>query len=589
MSDWREDRKQGLLTNLRNPQSPKAVISLDGRIRQALEVGRTRLIVAGALMAMAFVIIGIRLVDLTLLQGSRSNTTSTAQEIDEAPPVQTRRADIVDRNGIVLATTLPTASLYAEPKKIPNPEIAARLLADILPEISQDKLLKKLSSDRAFIWIKRNLTPRQQYAINGLGIPGLNFEQEQRRFYPHENLSAHIVGFTDVDNKGLAGVEQSFDTALRENDAPLELSIDLRVQHILTEEMSAAMQEFSAIGAAGLVMDVNTGEVISSVSLPTFDPDSPGDAPDDARFNRATLGIYEMGSTFKLLTAAMALDEGVASVYDGYDVSKPIRISRFSITDYKPMKRWLSVPEILIYSSNIGTVQMALEVGTESQRKYLSNFGLLRTASTELSEVGTPLVPSPWREINTMTISYGHGIAVSPLQMTTAVSSLVNGGVMKPATFIKRDKDYVPAGRRILNEKTSILMRDMMRLVVLHGSGRNADAEGYLVGGKTGTADKLKGGRYVTNSRVSSFVAAFPMNNPRYVVYVMVDEPKGTKKTYGFATGGWVAAPVVKRVIERMAPLLGIQPVHIESADDSGNSILKKAKARMEGRKIAAR
>ncbi|MCZ4279299.1 penicillin-binding protein 2 [Kiloniella laminariae] len=589
MSDWREDRKQGLLTNLRNPQSPKAVISLDGRIRHALEVGRTRLIVAGALMAMAFVIIGIRLVDLTLLQGGRANNTSTAQEIDEAPPVQTRRADIVDRNGIVLATTLPTASLYAEPKKIPNPEIAARLLADILPEISQDKLLKKLSSDRAFIWIKRNLTPRQQYAINGLGIPGLNFEQEQRRFYPHKNLSAHIVGFTDVDNKGLAGVEQSFDTALRENGEPLELSIDLRVQHILTEEMSAAMQEFSAIGAAGLVMDINTGEVISSVSLPTFDPDSPGDAPDDARFNRATLGIYEMGSTFKLLTAAMALDEGVASVYDGYDVSKPIRISRFSITDYKPMKRWLSVPEILIYSSNIGTVQMALEVGTESQRKYLSNFGLLRTASTELSEVGTPLVPSPWREINTMTISYGHGIAVSPLQMTTAVSSLVNGGVMKPATFIKRDKDYVPAGRRILNEKTSILMRDMMRLVVLHGSGRNADAEGYLVGGKTGTADKLKGGRYVTNSRVSSFVAAFPMNNPRYVVYVMVDEPKGTKKTYGFATGGWVAAPVVKRVVERMAPLLGIQPVHIESADDAGNSILKKAKARMEGRKIAAR
>ncbi|MEH6630808.1 MAG: penicillin-binding protein 2 [Halopseudomonas aestusnigri] len=588
MSDWREDKKQGRLTNLRSPKAPKSVITLDGRVRNALEIGRTRLIVAGTLMALAFVVISIRLVDLTLLQGPKTNN-NTAQIIDEAPPVQTVRADIVDRNGIVLATTLPTASLYAEPRKVPNPESAARLIADILPEISQDKLLKKLTSDRGFIWIKRNLTPRQQYAVNSLGIPGLNFETEQRRFYPHGNLGAHLIGFTNVDNKGLAGIEQSFDKALREKPEPVELSIDLRIQHILNEEMSRSMKEFSAIGAAGIVMDVNSGEIISSVSLPNFDPGNPGEASDDSRFNRATLGIYEMGSTFKLLTSAMALDEGVASVYDGYDVSKPIRVSRYTINDYKPLKRWLSVPEILIYSSNIGTVQMAMEVGTEGQRKYLSNFGLLRPASVEVSEVGTPLVPSPWREINTMTISYGHGIAVSPLQLSSAISSVVNGGKLKPATFIKRPPSDIPEGRRILSEKTSAYMRDLMRLVVLHGSGRNANAKGYLVGGKTGTADKLKGGRYVKNSRVSSFVAAFPMNNPRYVIYVMVDEPKGTKRTYGFATGGWVAAPVVKRVVERMAPLLGIQPVHIEDADISGNTLLKKAKARMEGRKIAAR
>ncbi|WP_085909473.1 peptidoglycan D,D-transpeptidase FtsI family protein [Kiloniella majae] len=588
MSDWRDDNKQGRLTNLNNPKTPKSVITLDGRLRQALEIGRTRLIVSGALMAMAFMVISIRLVDLTLLQGPKASN-KTVQEIDEAPPVQTTRADIVDRNGIVLATTLPTASLYAEPRKIPNPEAATRVLADILPELSQDKLLKKLSSDRGFIWIKRNLTPRQQYAINNLGIPGLEFEQEQRRFYPHGNLGAHVIGFTNVDNKGLAGIERSFDRVLRETPEPIQLSLDLRVQHILREEMARSMKEFSAIGAAGIVMDVNSGEIISSVSLPSFDPSNPGTASDDARFNRATLGIYEMGSTFKLLTSSMALDEGVASVYDGYDVSKPIRVSRFTINDYKPLKRWLSVPEILIYSSNIGTVQMAMEVGTEAQRKYLSNFGLLRPASVEISEVGTPLVPSPWREINTMTISYGHGIAVSPLQLSSAISSLVNGGTLKPATFIKRAKDDVPLGRRILSEKTSDYMRDLMRLVVLHGSGKNANAKGYLVGGKTGTADKLRGGRYVKNSRVSSFVAAFPMNNPRYVVYVMVDEPKGTKKTYGFATGGWVAAPVVKRVVERMAPLMGIEPAYIEDADTVGNTILKKAKARMEGRKVAAR
>ncbi|WP_343562353.1 peptidoglycan D,D-transpeptidase FtsI family protein [Kiloniella sp. b19] len=578
--------KPGRITKISGGKDFEPVISLDSQTRVALETGRNRMLVMGGLMIVVFLAIAAKLVDLTVFQSSAYQTAKSSfeSEVPETLP----RADIVDRNGIVLATSLPTASLYAEPRKIPNPSEAARMVSEVLPSLSRSKLLERFSEDRGFVWIKRNLTPRQQYTINALGIPGLNFKTEERRFYPLGESAAHIIGFAGVDNRGLAGMEQAFNTTLSESKDPLSLSLDMRIQHILTEEIQTAMDRFSAIGATGIVMDIETGEVLASSSLPSFDLNDPGNASEDARFNRATLGIYEMGSTFKVLTAAMALDEGVVSPVDGYDVSKPIRVARFTINDYKPKKQWLSVPEILIYSSNIGTVQMAMELGTTTQRKYLTNFGLLQPAATELREVGTPLVPSPWREINTMTISYGHGLAVSPLQLSTAISSVVNGGIIKPATFLKRTAVEPVPGRRVISEATSKRMRDMMRLVVLHGSGRNADAKGYLVGGKTGTADKLKGGRYAKNSRVSSFVGAFPMSSPRYVVYVMVDEPKGIKETYGFATGGWVAAPVVKNVVERMAPLLGIAPeFETEVADEGSETLLKKAKARMEGRPIA--
>lgn len=572
------------------PNNQSTHVTFDGAISQALETGRTRLLVAGAVFALAFLVVSGRLVDLTLFTEGNEPSVSAAQATHE---LATGRADIVDRNGVVLATTLPTASLYANPQQIMDAAGAAQQLAKVLPAISKAELLAKLTTNRQFIWLKRNLTPRQQYNINRLGIPGFYFQREQRRYYPHGRLAAHSIGFTDVDNAGLAGIEQSFDDVLRSSTRPLALSLDVRVQHILTEELSAAMSEFRAIGAAGVVLDATTGEIVAMSSLPNFDPNEPAVASSDARFNRATLGVYEMGSVFKVFTTAMALDEGVVTLQDGYDTSNPIRVASFTIRDFKPKKRWLSVPEIFMYSSNIGTVRMAMDAGTAAQKSFLDRLGLLRAASVELAESGQPMLPSPWREINTMTIAYGHGLAVTPLHVANAVAAVVNGGEYRPTTLIKQTGNP-PAGQRIMSEATSAKMRQLMRLVVRHGTGRKANAEGYLVGGKTGTADKLVGGRYAKNSRIASFISAFPMDAPRYVVFAMIDEPKGNKSTHGYATGGWVAAPVIRRVVERMAPLLGMTPANLDETDQDQDNAMDQAGERLlvqtsvKGRAVAS-
>jgi cell division protein FtsI (penicillin-binding protein 3) len=532
-------------------------VVLDGHRKQALETGRTRLLVASIVFAAAFSVIGLRLVDLAVLQGG-SEPRLVGRETSDS--FRASRADIVDRNGVVLATTLPVSSLYANARQVSNPNEVAGRLATILRDVNQGELRARLTSGKSFVWLKRGITPREKQAVNRLGVPGLYFQREERRFYPHGALTAHIVGYTNIDNKGLAGLELTFDEMLSGGGRPLQLSLDLRAQHILSEELRNAMTHFDGIGAAGLVLDVHSGELIAMASLPSFDPAEPAAAPVESRFNRATLGVYEMGSVFKIFTTAMSLDAGVVELKDVYDVRKPIRVARFTINDFKPKKRPLSIPEIFIYSSNIGTAKMALDGGTELQRDYLDRFGLLKPAGIELPEVGTPMLPSPWREINTITISYGHGLAVTPLQVVNAVATVVNGGKWRPATLIKRREDDVDVTHQVLSEKTSRIMRWMMRLGVQQGTGGKADAEGYLVGGKTGTADKLRGGGYADDARIASFVAAFPMDNPRYAILAMVDEPKGQKETYGYATGGWVAAPVVKNVVARMAPLVGIEP-----------------------------
>jgi cell division protein FtsI (penicillin-binding protein 3) len=535
------------------------IVELEGTAKAALETGRTRLIVAGLVFACAFLVVGLRLVGIVLLQDVEEPRLAATPSGSEA--LETGRAEILDRNGQVLATTLPTSSLYANPRHITNPEEAAVRLATALPSEPKAKLLAKLSADRSFVWMKRGLTPRETAAVNRLGIPGLYFQREERRFYPHGALTSHIVGFTNIDNKGLAGMEQAFNPQLRGSNQPLRLSIDLRIQHILSEELLAGMQAFNGIGAAGLVMDARSGEVLAMVSLPSYDPNNPAAAPDAGRFNRATLGVYEMGSIFKIFTTAMALDSGVVTLEDGYDVTKPIRIARFTITDFHPHRGWLSIPEIFKESSNIGTVHMAVDSGTELQKRYLAGLGLLSAPKLELPEVGQPMIPAKWREINTMTISYGHGIAVTPVQAARAVAGVVNGGILPEATLLKRPEGEPLGGTRVIGERTSDQMRWLMRLVVEQGTGGNAEAEGYLVGGKTGTADKLRpGGGYARDKRIASFAGAFPMKDPRYVVLAMVDEPKGTKASYGYATGGWVAAPVVGKTVQRMAPLLGIEP-----------------------------
>ncbi len=525
--------------------------------RQAIETGRTRLVLMVTLAMLAFLAVGVRLVDLMVLREGYEPRLADAN-----PPVvwQTDRANILDRNGEILATSLRTASLYADPKLVQNPKLAARRLARLLPGLPRNEAYALLTSKRRFIWIRRHLTPRQQYAINRLGIPGLYFQHEERRVYPHGHLAAHVVGFTGVDNRGLSGIEKSFDEALRNGSGPLKLSLDVRVQHILADEIAGAMQRFQAIGGTGVVMDVTNGEVLGLVSMPDFNPNRPGAASPDAMFNRATLGIYEMGSTFKIFTVAMALESGTATIESVYDASEPIRVARFRIHDYKPKNRWLSVPEILMYSSNIGAAKIAMEIGTTRQQSYLAKLGLLDQAHLELPEIGSPLAPEPWREINLMTIAYGHGLAVSPLQLTSAVATVVNGGVALPATLLQQPATP-PEGMRVFSTKTSERMRRLLHLVVDQGTGSHAVAKGYLVGGKTGTAEKDTAKGYARKALRSSFVGAFPMHDPRYAIFVMLDEPKGDKATFGYATGGWVAAPLVGRIVTRMAPLVGVAPI----------------------------
>lgn len=550
-----------------------------------IETGRNRVLITAALFAVAFAVVAGRLVEVGLFAGP--HTTRLAESAGR-PAHLPGRADIVDRNGVLLATNLRAASLYADARLIPSPDETAARLRTVLPDEDPARLRKRLASGRAFIWLRRHLTPRQQFAVNRLGIPGLEFRTEETRLYPAGRLTVHVLGQTDIDNAGIAGIESHFDRTLRRDTGPLQLTLDLRVQHALRSELARGMRLFRAVGAAGIVMDVTNGEILALTSLPDFDPNATQPVDDMTRFNRATLGVYEMGSTFKIFTTAMALDSGKVTLSGGYDATKPIRIARFVIRDFHAKRRWLSVPEIFMYSSNIGTVKMALDVGIAEQRNFMKRLGLLRPAPVELAEVGVPLVPDKWREVNAMTISFGHGLAVSPLQLAAGVAAIVNGGVLYPPTLRKRPVGEPLVGVRVISKRTSELMRRLMRLVVRKGTGRNADAPGYLVGGKTGTAEKVVGRRYRSKALMSSFVGAFPMTAPRYLVFAMMDEPTGTPETHNFATGGWVAAPVVGAVISRIGPLLGVRPVDEEAPETRRRMAIDIASAKPGKRRLAS-
>ena len=536
-------------------------VRLEGARKQAVEIGRTRLVVVAAVFACAFLVLAGRLVHLSSIGegGSASLANEGSGELGLA------RAEILDRNGVLLASDLGTASLYAVPRRLLDAADAANQISWVLPDIDRSELFSKLTTSKRFVWVKRHLTPRQQYAVNALGLPGIAFLEEQKRVYPHGNLVAHVVGYTGVDNRGLAGIEKHLDqrlgTAAQVGSAqpPLRLSLDVRVQHILRSQLASAMETYQAKGAVGVILDANDGQIVASVSLPDFDPHHIDRVPEENKFNRASLGVYEMGSTFKIFTVAMALELGTADLTDSYDARKPIRVSRFMIRDDHAKERWLSVPEVFIYSSNIGAAKMALDVGADRQQAFLRQIGLLQRAPLEISEVGQPISPNPWRKINTMTVAFGHGIAVTPIQMASAVASLVNGGTRVVPTFVRPHDRELTVGERVVSERTSRAVRQLMRLNVVEGTGRKADVPGYLVGGKTGTAEKVGPQGYNRRALRSSFVGVFPTSAPRYVVLVMLDEPKGTKATFGFATAGWTAAPIVGQVIERASPLLGVE------------------------------
>ncbi len=473
------------------------------------------------------------------------------------------RATILDRNGEILAISLPTAGLFANPKEMIDTAEAAHKLKSVLPRLDEKQAAARLASAKQFVYLERQITPNEELAINALGIPGVYFQPGEKRRYPLGRVAAQVLGGVDVDSHGVAGVERAFDHRLESVQEPLRLSIDVRVQGVMREELEKSKEEFQAIGACGIVMDVRTGEVIAMVSLPDYDANQFGETPPDDRFNRAVTGMFEPGSTFKLQTAAMAMDFGTAHIWDQFDAAHNIHIGRFTIVDYKGKHRFLYLPEVLAYSSNLGAAHVALGVGAQKQQIWLQAMGMMRKVGIELPEAGFPIVPprANWKEATTMTVGFGHGIAVSPLHVVRGTAALANGGVVLQPTILAHDPaDPPPEGRRIMNLSTSNTIRKMMRLVVTDGYGKPADIPGYFVGGKTGTAEKVGAHGYKKHANVSAFMSVFPMNAPRYAVYFMLDEPVGNKETGGYATAGAVSAPGAGRVIARIAPMLGLFP-----------------------------
>ncbi|MBN8941655.1 MAG: penicillin-binding protein 2 [Rhizobiales bacterium] len=489
--------------------------------------------------------------------------------------VSSARPDIIDRNGEVLATDIRTQSLFAEPRKLAasfDVDEATELLTAVLPDLDQREVRERLRSGKGFVWLRREITREQQAQIHRLGIPGIGFLREAKRSYPNGPTLSHVLGHVDVDNQGIAGLERYIDGrglaelhragfATSRNQEPLQLSIDLRVQHVLRDEMQKAFARFRAKAAAGVIMDVDTGEIIAMASIPDYDPNHPGGSHGDDRINRLTTGVFEMGSVMKSLTAAMAMDSGRFNINSPIDARFPLTVGRHQVKDFHAQRRVLSLPEVFTYSSNIGTSRMALTLGGEYQRNFLRKLGQLNRLQTELPESAAPLVPRRWADITTATVSFGHGISVAPLQAVMGTAALVNGGLLINPTFLRRTQEQARAvATRVIRPETSANMRFLMRLNAERGSGRRADVDGYYVGGKTGTAEKVIGGRYAKDKLLNSFMAVFPADQPRYILLIMLDEPKGIPETHGLATAGFNAAPTAGRVIARAAPLLGLQP-----------------------------
>jgi cell division protein FtsI (penicillin-binding protein 3) len=498
---------------------------------------------------------------------------------DSASGLIPARADIVDRNGVPLARTMDAYSIAVRPSRlIGEPAEVARKLHEIFPDEPAATFYKKLTG-KGWAYLRRRALPEEVAAVNALGEIGIEFPREKERLYPQRSLAAHVLGFApNAEGVGGMGVEAAFndrliDPALRAQ--PFAISIDSRVQGALESELYAQMVAQNAKGAGGVILDANTGEVIAMASIPVFDPNklqnyAGKSCSESPLCNQIVQARYELGSTFKPLSIGAAMDRGViTSMAKRYDATAPLAVAGFRIKDDHALGRWINVPEILVHSSNIGTARIADEMGAASMQQLFRNLQFDERAPIELKERAKSLWPYNWGRITTMTVSYGHGIAVTPLHLASAYAALVNGGIWRPATLRKLHANEVPEGHRVFSAATSARMRQLLRMIVAAGTGRSADAKGFRVGGKTGSAEKPEEGRYNKSSLVTTFASAFPMDNPRYVVLTMMDEPKGNAQTFGLRTAAWTAAPVVKRVIERTGPMLGVLPDERRDVDIS--------------------
>jgi cell division protein FtsI (penicillin-binding protein 3) len=540
---------------------------LYGRIVDHAAKTRARIGITILVFALGYSVIAARLVMFATSPEGHGGRRATVFEA-----VGTARPDILDRNGEILATDVRTPSLFGEPNRIIDVDEASELLTAVMPDIDATELRERLGSRRRFVWLRREITPAQRQQIHRLGIPGVGFLPENKRVYPNGAEVSHLIGHVNIDNQGSAGIEKWLDGrgladlhmagfASEHLQNPIELALDLRVQHALRDELIAARQKFKAVAVAGVLTNVRTGEIIAMVSVPDYDPNNPRDALDPTRINRLTTGVYEMGSTFKALTIAMALDSGKITLKSAFDARFPLQYGKHTIHDYHAQNRILTVPEIFTYSSNIGTARMAVSLGVEHHKWFLKKMGQLDRLRTELPESAEPLVPKRWMELNTVTIAFGHGLSVAPLQAMMAIGALMNGGNLIAPTFLKRSEEEAMAlARRVIKPETSEKMRYLMRLNVEKGTASKADVKGYYVGGKTGTSEKVVGGRYSKTKVLTTFTAVLPADQPRYALLVMLDEPQALPETHGFTTSGWNAVPVGGSIIGRIAPFLGIEP-----------------------------
>lgn len=522
-----------------------------------LSRARARLVLVLVLFGAGFLALAGRLVEFaSVARGDAARR----------PAAVAGRGEITDRNGIILAVNLRAPSVFAHPSKVADPDLAARKLATVLEGTSVRELRDRLAAAASFVWLKRHISPREEQGLLMLGIPGVETQEDWQRRYPHGHLASHVLGYVNDDGRGLAGVERRFDDRLRgHRDEPLRLSLDLRVQTVVREELTRAVATFRARAGNAVVTDVRSGEVLAMVSLPDFDPNWRSFGPTVARFNRNTQGVYEVGSMFKLFTVAAALDAGVVDLQSRCDASRPLPIGRRPITDFQAHLRVLSLPEAIMYSSNICLSRMGIALGGARQQASLERFHLLERPSIEVPERGRPIPPDPrWGDSRSARVSYGYGVAVTPLHVAEMAGMLAGGGVWRPATLLPRAPIPKEQAERIVRPGTADAVRWLMWANGVEGSGKGALVDGYLVGGKTGTANKpYDDGRigYDGDRRLSSFVASFPINDPRYVVLVMLDEPKPTAETGGYATGGMVASPTAGRIIRRIGPMLALAPV----------------------------
>lgn len=562
--------------------APPDRIRLAGQREEVVIVAHLRLMVMMLLFLFAALAIAAKIVWMAVSTDPSANRALS----DGLTP---SRADLVDRNGVPLARMIKGWAIGVHPREVMGDRrVLARKLAELMPEHSEAWYLKTLVSGRKYAYLQRRARPELVRAVNAIGEPAIQLTREPERLYPQGTLAAHVLGWVDEDGVAASGMEYSIDDRLTDPARlaePVALSLDSRVQAAVETEMNAAIVKHSAVAASAIVLDVNTGEIVAMTSMPTFNPNaSLADRPYKNEMNQATGAVFELGSTFKPITIANAIETGVAvSMTKRYDATAPLRVGGYTIRDDHPQKRYLNIPETLVHSSNIVTSRIGEELGRQRIEAMFRKLGFDAPAEIEINARAKPIWPTYWARTTVMTVGYGHGIAVTPLHLANAYAALVNGGIWRPATLLKRDPARVPRGRRVISAATSTQMRHLLRLIVTDGTGGKADAPGFRVGGKTGTADKASAGGYAHNARVSTFAAVFPMDAPRYVVIAMLDDPKGTADTGGYATAGMVSAPVVGRVVARIGPLLGIYPEEKPEPEvDALRSLLWKPRKKVD-------